>query len=71
MTSMAERPVEGFCYTHLTDIEQERNGLVTFDRCAKTDPVILLGITKPRSGANISCNPKPHDGLILPNPSKP
>ena len=28
----------GFCYTQLTDVEQERNGLLTYDRRAKVDP---------------------------------
>jgi beta-galactosidase/beta-glucuronidase len=43
---MAEGPVEGFCYTQLTDIEQECNGLLTFDRRAKTDAAILFPITQ-------------------------
>jgi hypothetical protein len=43
---MAPGPVEGFCYTQLTDIEQERNGLVTFDRRAKVDPAALFGHTQ-------------------------
>jgi hypothetical protein len=28
----------GFCYTQLTDIEQEINGLLTYDRKPKLDP---------------------------------
>lgn len=28
----------GFCYTQLTDVEQEQNGLYTYDRRAKFDP---------------------------------
>lgn len=28
----------GFCYTQLTDVEQEQNGLYTYDRVAKFDP---------------------------------
>ena len=28
----------GFCYTQLTDVEQERNGLLTYDRRPKVDP---------------------------------
>jgi len=43
---MAEGPVEGFCYTQLTDIERERNGLLTFDRRTKVDPAVLLPITQ-------------------------
>jgi hypothetical protein len=31
-------PVDGFCYTQLVDIAQERNGLLTFDRRPKVDP---------------------------------
>lgn len=30
-------PVQGFCYTQLTDVEQEVNGLLTFDRTPKAD----------------------------------
>lgn len=30
--------VAGFCYTQLTDIEQEINGLLTYDRRPKVDP---------------------------------
>jgi beta-galactosidase/beta-glucuronidase len=39
-------PVEGFCYTQLTDIEQERNGLLTFDRRPKLDLEVLAPITR-------------------------
>ena len=28
----------GFCYTQLTDVEQEQNGLYTYERVAKFDP---------------------------------
>jgi hypothetical protein len=31
----------GFCYTQLTDIEQEVNGLYTYDRKPKFDPAVL------------------------------
>jgi beta-galactosidase/beta-glucuronidase len=43
---MASGPVEGFCYTQLADVEQERNGLLTFDRRAKADPAVLLPLTQ-------------------------
>jgi beta-galactosidase/beta-glucuronidase len=43
---MGQGPVEGFCYTQLTDIEQECNGLLTFDRRAKVDAAILRRITQ-------------------------
>jgi hypothetical protein len=32
---MAPGPIQGFCYTQLTDVEQEQNGLLTFDRRPK------------------------------------
>ena len=28
----------GFCYTQITDVEQEVNGLMTYDRKPKFDP---------------------------------
>ena len=39
-------PVEGFCYTQLTDIEQERNGLLTFDRRPKVEPALVRPVTQ-------------------------
>lgn len=35
----------GFCYTQLTDVEQERNGLYYYDRRPKFDPEIIHAIT--------------------------
>ena len=34
----------GFCYTQLTDIEQEINGLLTYDRTPKVDPEAIKAI---------------------------
>jgi hypothetical protein len=34
----------GFCYTQLTDIEQEINGLLTYDRKPKVDPEKIAGL---------------------------
>ena len=34
----------GFCYTQLTDVEQEVNGLYTYDRRAKFDPAVIRAI---------------------------
>jgi beta-galactosidase/beta-glucuronidase len=31
----------GFCYTQLTDVEQEVNGLLTYDRRPKVDPAVI------------------------------
>ena len=33
------------CYTQLTDVEQEINGLYTYDRKPKFDPAIIHAIT--------------------------
>ena len=39
VTSILEQPeVAGYCYTQLTDVQQEVNGLLTFDRKPKADP---------------------------------
>jgi len=35
---LANRAFAGFCYTQLTDVEQEINGLMTYDRKPKADP---------------------------------
>ena len=43
---MAPGPVEGFCYTQLADVEQERNGLLTFERRPKVDPGRIRPITQ-------------------------
>ena len=37
--------ITGFCYTQLTDVEQEVNGLYTYDRRPKFDPAVLRAIT--------------------------
>ena len=42
---MDRGPVEGFCYTQLTDVEQEQNGLLTSDRRPKADPELIRAIT--------------------------
>ena len=34
----------GFCYTQLTDVEQEQNGLYTYDRRSKFDPAVIAAI---------------------------
>ncbi len=43
---MDRGPVEGFCYTQLTDIEQETNGLFTFERVPKVAPERLRPLTE-------------------------
>jgi beta-galactosidase/beta-glucuronidase len=37
--------LQGFCYTQLTDVEQEINGLLTVDRRPKVDPARIREIT--------------------------
>ena len=41
-------PVQGFCYTQLTDVEQEINGLLTYDRKPKVDPARVREINDRR-----------------------
>ncbi len=36
--------ISAFCYTQLTDVEQEQNGLYTYDRKPKFDPAIICAI---------------------------
>ncbi|MGH2531702.1 MAG: glycoside hydrolase family 2 protein [Thermomicrobiales bacterium] len=36
--------IQGFCYTELTDVEQEQCGLVTADRRLKFDPAVIRAI---------------------------
>ncbi|HYP46465.1 MAG TPA: glycoside hydrolase family 2 TIM barrel-domain containing protein, partial [Propionibacteriaceae bacterium] len=43
--------VAGFCYTQLTDTQQERNGLLTADRQPKTDVDTIRAITSRASAA--------------------
>ena len=39
----------GFCYTQLTDVEQEQNGLYTYDRRAKFDPAVICEINRQKA----------------------
>jgi beta-galactosidase/beta-glucuronidase len=48
---LASTVLAGFCYTQLTDTEQERNGLVTADRKPKLDPDRLRQINSRPSRA--------------------
>ena len=43
---MDKGPVQGFCYTQLTDVEQEQNGLLTFDRRPKVDAERIRAVTE-------------------------
>lgn len=41
----------GFCYTQLTDVEQETNGLLTCDRRFKVDPEVIRAINDRVTGS--------------------
>jgi len=44
-------PVQGFCYTQLTDVEQEVNGLLTYDRKPKANLARIREITTRKGSA--------------------
>lgn len=48
---LANRGVAGLCYTQLTDVEQEINGLMTYDRRAKFPPEIIASILTQEAAA--------------------
>jgi beta-galactosidase/beta-glucuronidase len=43
---MSPGPVEGFCYTQLTDVEHEKNGLLTSTRQPKLDAEMVRAVTQ-------------------------
>jgi len=46
VTAVLDSPtIGGFCYTQLTDTEQERNGLLNADRTPKLDPERVAAVT--------------------------
>lgn len=48
---LASPEVQGFCYTQFCDVEQEINGLLTYDRTPKVDLATIREITQsPRQG---------------------
>lgn len=50
VTAILDQPlIQGFCYTQLTDVEQEINGLLTYDRKPKVDPAIIRAINEGQS----------------------
>lgn len=44
----SDRRLAGWCYTQLTDVQQETNGLLTFDRRPKAAPAAIAEITRIR-----------------------
>lgn len=55
---LANPAVAGFCYTQLYDVEQEVNGLASFDRVSKYDPEYFRKINQQQ--AAIEKVPRPH-----------
>jgi beta-galactosidase/beta-glucuronidase len=52
VTAVLDSPsIAGFCYTQLTDTEQETNGLLRADRSSKLDPELVRAITSRPSKA--------------------
>jgi beta-galactosidase/beta-glucuronidase len=49
---LQSEPVQGFCYTQLTDVEQEINGLLTYDRKPKVPPESIREITAQNNPKN-------------------
>ena len=43
--------VAGFVWTQLTDVEQEQNGLLTYDRKWKTEPAAIRAVNEAFLGA--------------------
>ncbi len=53
MEGLASLPfISGFCYTQLTDVEQEMNGLLTYDRQPKVDPDKIAAIHRSMNDLN-------------------
>ena len=49
VSALLESPtVQGFCYTQITDVEQEINGLLTYKREYKVDPSVIKAINEGR-----------------------
>lgn len=48
-TLLFNKDILGFCYTQLYDIEQEQNGLMTYDRKFKFDPEIIRKINSQKA----------------------
>lgn len=51
-TVLSSPVVQGFCYTQLTDVEQEINGLLAYNRQPKVDLAIIARITTAERAAD-------------------
>ncbi|MGG3468219.1 sugar-binding domain-containing protein [Neobacillus pocheonensis] len=55
VSSLLESPlVQGFCYTQITDVEQEINGLLTYDRKPKVDLNLIREINEGKKPFKLS-----------------
>lgn len=45
-TLLSSKYVQGFCYTQLMDVEQETNGLLTYDRRPKINPAMIRKVNE-------------------------
>lgn len=60
VAAMLESPhVQGFVYTQLSDVEQETNGLLTYEREFKVDPELIRRINM--SGGDTACGKEGED----------
>ena len=49
-TALMKNPEHmGFCYTQLTDVEQEQNGLYTYDRRPKFPPEVIAAVNRQKA----------------------
>ncbi len=57
--------VAGFCYTQLTDVEQEVNGLHTFARVPKFDPKCFFGVNQRKAAIEnpLAGSPRSREGF--------
>jgi hypothetical protein len=67
------RGLAGFCFTQLTDVFQEKNGLATADRLPKVDPARIAAVTRSRRRAQaMDVDPEPEpEPQPKPHPQPP
>lgn len=65
-TQLFEAPnLSGYVYTQLTDVEQELNGLMTYDRIPKADPAKLAAVFEGKDRSHADVVSVVHDWLLL------
>lgn len=63
--------VAGYCYTQLTDVEQEQNGIYNYDRTLKFDMEQIRRIFYRMPASTSSLKALPHDAAHIKNNIKP